>query len=169
MEEIQKVETAETENNAGKVETVATKKEQVAEKTFTQKQVNEMVLKRLERAEKEWEKKYKQSENQKNVVDKSELFEMQKQLAKYERELALSRYPISDEFKEFVQFKILRNVGKDKSYSQAIDEFFADEQNKRFLANAENKKINTPRVQNMGNGDESKLKSQAIRTAMGLK
>lgn len=170
MEEIQKVETAETENNAGmEVKTSETKTAKaVGEKTFTQKDVDAIVEKRLSRAKKEWENKTLKNE-EKPKESKKEVFELQKQLANYEKELALSRYPINEKFKDYVQFKVLRNVNKDKSYAQAIDEFFANEENKVFLANAENKKINTPRVLNMGNGDETKLKAQAIRNSMGLK
>lgn len=152
MEEIKSVETANTQNNAG-VEKIETPKRE--ERTFTQKDLNTIVEKRISRAKKEWESK-KQPEPEKPKESKSEVFELQKQLAKYEKELALSKYQIDDRDKDYVEFKVLRAVNKDKNYETALNEFFTDEANKRYLKNSGS----MPRPANIGTTQSDPIKSK---------
>lgn len=186
MEEGKKeVETAVTENNAGKVEpgTTQTNTETVVEnqgfdatKQYTQKEFEELVNKaiqdkvesRLARAKRNWEDK-KKSEPKSDGKYLKQVQELQLKNIEYEKQLALAKYDIPDDFKEFVSFKIKNNVSKNKTYAQAVEEFFADEANKKYLNNGEKQAITTPRIVNAGKDDGLAKQREALRKAMGLK
>lgn len=154
--ENEQVETAET-INAG-VGTTPAENNVGAEKILQLKQteINAMIEKRLIRERKAWEKEHNVPKTPKKEVtqervDKvplSEVKNLQLKIADYEKKLAISKYDIDDGFKDFVEYKILRNVSKDKNYEKAVEEFFADENNKRYLRGG--KTLNMPRPQNIG-------------------
>ena len=151
--ENEQVKTAET-INAG-VGTTPAENNVGAEKILQLKQteLNAMIEKRLIRERKAWEKEHNvhKKEVTQERVDKvplSEVKNLQLKIADYEKKLALSKYDIDDSFRAFVEYSVLRNVSKEKSYEKAVEEFFADENNKRYLRGG--KTFNMPRPQNIG-------------------
>jgi hypothetical protein len=155
--ENEQVKTAET-INAGEVETAETVNKAGAEKNFKwtaeqQAEINKLIQERIirDRKAREKENNVPKKEVTQERVDKvplSEVKSLQLKIADYEKKLALSKYDIDDSFRAFVEYSVLRNVSKDKNYEQAVEEFFADENNKRYLRGG--KTLNMPRPQNIG-------------------
>lgn len=164
QENVKPVETVTTEikDTGAKVTAEPSKKPVTIEKKFTQAEIDTMIEKRLARAKKDWEKskvdvKLATDQPKTNEADK-QVKDLQIKLAKYEQDLTLAKYPVEEEFVDFVKFKILRSVSKDKSYQVATDEFFADENNQRYLKG--NSGQGMPRPQNIGSSDQDPIRAK---------
>lgn len=134
--EDEEVATATTENAGEKVVAPVeeTKATQPAEKTFTQKEVDEMIKQRLARVEK------------KQAPVEDEVKALKEQVASYERKLAMKDVNIEDEYRDFVEYKVGKMVTAEKDFSTALGEFVAGE-GKKYLHNVDNVKT-TPRPEN---------------------
>lgn len=138
MEEIQNggtetLETTGTETTPV-VEETAKVEETTTEKTFTQAEVEEIVKKRLARAEK------------KQAPVEDVVKELQEQVASYERKLAMKDCEIADEYREFVEFKVGQLVTDSKPFAKALTEFVSGEGKKYLKVKEELPK--TPRPDN---------------------
>lgn len=132
---------------------------------FTQEQVNEIVEKRLSRA-KTQAPVSNSAESEELARVKSDLSSMQLKLAEYEKQVALGKYKINEQYKDYVDFKVVHNTDKNKSYEQALEEFFADEENKRYLEGAERPSM--PRPRNTNSSENSNAQSNELRAMFGL-
>jgi len=134
------VETAGTQNEAGKVEAGAVENtDKVETKSFTQAEVDELIKQRIERERKKFEKGNPQSE----------IEELKAELTKYKNNAELSKFNVEDEFRDYVEYKAKEKVGEDKDFATALKEFFEIESNKKYLKSA-SKPINMPRPENIG-------------------
>ena len=134
------VETAGTQNEAGKVEAGAVENtDKVETKSFTQAEVDELIKQRIERERKKFEKTNPQTEVE----------QLKAELHKYKTDAELSKVNVEDEFKEYVAYKVNEKVGDEKDFATALKEFFEIESNKKYLKSA-SKPINMPRPENIG-------------------
>lgn len=131
---------------------------------FTQEQMNEVIEKRLARV-----KNVPQNSNEYENV-KSQLQDLQLKLAGYEKEVALSKYKIGEEYQDYIDYKVLHMTGKDKSYAQALEEFFSKEENKKYLINDNQiqNKPNIPRPKNSNSLVNEKAVDNNLRAMFGL-
>lgn len=122
--------------------------------TMSQKDLDDLIAKRVARAAKSAEKKYQESDEYKEYQKyldgkktedekiKEQLTKMgdlessnqtlQSQLDQYKNK-ELMNGKIADEFKEFVLFKVQSNVSDDKTFEDALNEFIKDEANAGYL------------------------------------
>lgn len=185
MEEEKDIQTTETETvNSGNVEataetnTEATGKnaEGQGERTYTQKevdemmrgkltqeQVNEIIEKRLARA-----KVSANSNDGEEVVKvREELQSLQLKLAQYEKQVALAKYRIDEKYQDYVDYKVLHMTSKDKDYATALEEFFKDEDNKKYLQ-GETLARPIPRPKNSNSMQNEKASDNNLRAMFGL-
>lgn len=120
--------------------------EQAAEKTFTQADVDAIVARRLSKAQKgmpsedeltafrTW-KESQQTEQQRydalkteRDTARSELTAAQAKIEQYEREKILTAKGVSADDIEYYSFKVGKMVTDSKSFEQAANEFFAENQ-----------------------------------------
>lgn len=168
MENNENVETTTTENVGATEQT--TKEPEVKTYTqeevdamlkdrYTQEQVNDIVSKRLAR-EKE---KVKPTPKSNDATQGLQL-----KLEATERKLAMSQYDIDDDYKDYVEYKVVHMTGKNKDFATALKEFMGAETSKKFVK-GNNNKVEMPRPSNVGNNDESLARAESLRKAMGLK
>lgn len=164
--------------NVGKTYTQA-EVDDLMKNRFTQEQVNKMIEQRLNREKKPVKVDQKaepkpavtpqvsQTVNNEELTKvRTQLRDTQIQLAKYEKESALAGYQIDEDYKEFVNYKVLRLVNKDKDYKTALAEFMQGE-GQKYLSNGG--KISMPRPKNTGTVDDTQSVTDKMRKAMGLK
>lgn len=176
MEENENIQNTETATeNAGEQE-VEKQPDEVVEKTYTQKevdellkgkltqeQVNEIVEKRLARA------KVSSNGNEELTKVKGEVASLQLKLAEYEKKVALSKYKIDEQYQDYVNFKVLHMTDKNKDYATALEEFFNDEENKRFLVGEIASKPPVPRPKNANSLENERASDNNLRAMFGLK
>ena len=135
---------------------------------FTQEQVNEIVEKRLARVKATNNAPQNTSDSElKNV--RGELQNLQLKLAGYEKEVALSKHKIKEDYKDFIDYKILHMTNKDKSYAQALDEFFGNEENKKYLEEEQIAQRPIPRPKNTNTMVNERAVDNDLREAFGLR
>ena len=116
---------------------------------FTQDQVNEMIKERLSRVKKnDAPVSVDVATNEELTRVKGDLQSMQLKLAEYEKEVALGKYKIDEQYRDYVDYKVLHMTDKDKDYATALEEFFADEENKRYLEGEARPPMPRPRNSN---------------------
>ena len=129
---------------------------------FTQEQVNEMIKERLSRVKKNEPQTIEPSSNEELTRVKGDLASMQLKLAEYEKEVALGKYKINEQYRDFVDYKVLHMTDKDKDYATALEEFFADEANKKYLESEVKPPVPRPRNSNTlenGNATDNSLRA----------
>ena len=124
---------------------------------FTQEQVNEIVEKRLNR------EKNKVVDTEEFAKVKQELETTKNKLVEYERKSALAEYKISDEFKDYVTYKVSQNAEKD--FASALKEFMEGEGAKYVECQPQ---IKMPRPTNTDTLNEDAEAISKMRKAMGL-
>jgi uncharacterized protein (DUF1330 family) len=127
---------------------------------FTQEQVNEIVEKRLSR------EKNKVSDNEELVAMKSELEKTREQLVEYEKRTALAEYKISDEYKDFVKYKVSQAVTETKSFAEALKEYLENDGAKYVTQSSV---IKMPRPENTDKLTDDEEAIQKMKRAMGLR
>lgn len=185
MEEEKDIQTETATENAGNVETQQTeqtgKSEPAGEKTYSQKEVDELLKNRLtqEQVNEIIEKRLAREKgkavptdanngnNSELVRVKGEVQNLQLKLAEYEKKVALAKYRIDEKYQDYVNYKVLHSVSKDKDYATALEEFFKDEENKRYLEGAEIQKP-TPRPKNSNSLENEKATDNNLRAMFGL-
>ena len=173
MENNENVGTATTEEKAGvvdteKIENAETDKVQVEEgekkqeKLFTQKEVDEIVQKRLQRT--------KDKETDEDL--RAELEGLKAMLLEKEQALSISNANIDEEYKDYVKYTVSKMVTKDKNFDTALKEYMQNE-GKKFEKKTEvapqKQTIKMSRPQNVGNEDEMISFSDALDKAMKIK
>lgn len=176
FEETKDVETSEKEPE---------KQEKKVEKTYTQAEFEKVLEKRLARLTAQHKKelealetRYKtgdyspeikslqeelKSANQKNV-------EMQNQLVRYEIDTAFTKAQVKDEFKEFVEYKVLRMVTEEKNFEKCLNEFKQQKENSQYFAETTGgKSIVPPRPTNSNADAEVLAGERKLQKAMGIK
>lgn len=160
-----------------------TEKTQV-EKTFTQAELNSVVENRISRLEakhkkemEELEQRYKGGDYSPEIktlqeqltAEKSKSTDLQNQLARYEIDNAFMKEGVSDEFKEFVEYKVLRMVTEEKDFASCLKEFKQQGENsKYFKATTGGKSIVPPRPNNSSANTEQLASEKALEKSMGL-
>lgn len=181
MEEQEPLTVATTGENVENVETVNPQPEAPTEKTytqadvdkllkgrFTQEQVNEMIEKRLSRVKKNDVPASTDFASKEELARvKGDYAGLQLKLAEYEKELALGKYKIDEQYKDYVDYKVLHATDKDKDYATALEEFFAQEENKRYLEGA-GVKAPMPRPRNSNTLENTRVADNNLRAMFGL-
>lgn len=181
MEEQEPLTVATTGENVENVETVNPQQETPTEKTytqadvdkllkgrFTQEQVNEMIEKRLSRVKKNDAPASTDFASKEELARvKGDYAGLQLKLAEYEKELALGKYKIDEQYRDYVDYKVLHATDKDKDYATALDEFFAQEENKRYLEGT-SVKAPMPRPRNSNTLENIKVADNDLRAKFGL-
>lgn len=181
MEEQEPLTVATTGENVENVETVKPQPEVPTEKTytqadvdkllkgrFTQEQVNEMIEKRLSRVKKNDVSASTDFASKEELARvKGDYAGLQLKLAEYEKELALGKYKIDEQYKDYVDYKVLHATDKDKDYATALEEFFAQEENKRYLEGA-GVKAPMPRPRNSNTLENTRVADNNLRAMFGL-
>lgn len=172
--------TAESENDAGVEENAdGLVTEPNVEKgqpkvTFTkeqQKLVDELIQKRLAREKEKLSKNVESGDKNADLLNK--LNELSDKVSKSERENALLKAKIPEEFREYVEFKVMKNVDEETDFNTALKEFIEKEENVKFVKDVsgqadKSKPMNMPRPKNSaGNADEKALKDQILKEMLG--
>lgn len=166
--------------NVENVETVDTPQQEPVAKTytqadvdkllkgrFTQDQVNEMIKERLSRVKKnDAPVSVDVATNEELTRVKGDLQSMQLKLAEYEKEVALGKYKIDEQYRDYVDYKVLHMTDKDKDYATALEEFFANEENKRYLEGEARPPM--PRPRNSNTLVNAKASDNNLRAMFGL-
>lgn len=155
------------------------------EKTFTQTELNKIVEQRVARLEtkhkkemEELEQRYKQgdySPELKNLqneltAEKAKTADLQSQLAKIEIDNAFMKENVADEFKEFVEYKVLKMVTEEKDFATCLKEFKNEGENAKYFVKASTggKSIVPPRPSNNSANNELLATEKALEKSMGL-
>ena len=183
--EDENIQTGTAPENAGSVEETQKteptgQSEPTSEKTYTQKevdellknrltqeQVNEIIEKRLAREKVKTPQSASGNNNNELVKVKGEVQNLQLKLAEYEKKVALAKYRIDEQYQDYVNYKVLHNVSKDKDYATALEEFFKDEANKRYLEGSDTQRP-TPRPKNANSLENEKAADNNLRSMFGL-
>lgn len=174
MEEEKNVEVEETQNNE-----VAEDKPQ--EKTytqaevdalikgrFTQEEVNKMIEDRLKRVKPPTKAEIQTQDKLELERVRGEMQNLQLKMAGYEKQVAMSKYDIADEYLKYVDYEVMHKVNKNKDYATALEEFFKDEANTRFLKGKEHTSP-VPRPKNSNDMENKEVQSAELRKMFGLK
>jgi hypothetical protein len=175
-QEIKEDLTAESQNIAGadeNAESLEKTNEEAKEKakiTFTKEQqkfVDDLIQKRLSR-EKE---KVNKGEVNKDEDLLSKFNELSNEFNKSKRENALMKAKIPEEFRDYVEYKVLKNVNEDTDFETALQEFIADEKNAKYSKEVSASKdivkpVNMPRPVNSGNNADDKAIKQKLLQEM---
>lgn len=151
MENIANVETATTETNAGGTTQPINS---VEGKMYSQADMDKIIGERLARERKSYQSKYM-----------SQVKDLQMKLASYEREVAMSKYQIDDEYADYVNFKVAHMTNDKVSYEDALNEFMSGEGARYAKAQ---KGVSIPRPQNTNGGVETEMQ-KLIREKYGKK
>ena len=131
-EDIQNVETEPTQQNSVN---------EVKAKTYSQDEVNKIVADRLARER-------KKQPQQQPTTDlsgyKKTIAQMSIAMARMEKQMAQSKFDISPEYMDYVDYVVSHKTNQDTSYDKALADFMEND-GKRYLRN-----IATPRPQNQG-------------------
>lgn len=154
------------------------------EKTFTQTELNSVVENRISRLEakhkkemEELEARYKNgdySPEMKNLqeqltTERAKTAELQNQLVRYEIDNAFMQEGVADEFKEFVEYKVLRMVTEEKDFANCLKEFKQQGENSKFFKDATGgKAIVPPRPKNSSESTEQIASERKLEKSMGL-
>ena len=159
-------------------------KDDKVEKTFTQADLDKIVEKRIARLTaqhkkemEELEQRYKTGDYSPEIkslqdeltTSKQELAKAQNQLVRYEIDNAFMKENVIDEYKEFVEYKVLRMVTEEKDFATCLKEFKADGENGKFFNKATGgKSIVPPRPNNSSANTEVIAGEKALQKAMGI-
>lgn len=132
---------------------------------FTQEQVNDIVEKRLARVK---EKSQTTNESEELARVRGEISSLQLKLVEYERQNALSKYKIDDRYQDYVDYKVLHATNKDKDYATALEEFFKDEENKKYLVGESQQERPVPRPKNSNSMENKNATDNNLRAMFGL-
>lgn len=179
-EEMQPLPETTTGENVENVEKVVEPQQEPTEKTytqadvdkllkgrFTQDQVNEMIKERLSRVKKnDAPVSVDVATNEELTRVKGDLQSMQLKLAEYEKEVALGKYKIDEQYRDYVDYKVLHMTDKDKDYATALEEFFGVEENKRYLEGESRPPM--PRPRNSNTLVNEKASDNSLRAMFGL-
>ena len=103
------------------------------------------------------------------TAEKSKSTDLQNQLARYEIDNAFMKEGVNDEFKEFVEYKVLRMVTEEKDFASCLKEFKQQGENsKYFKATTGGKSIVPPRPNNSSANTEQLASEKALEKSMGL-
>ena len=136
------------------------------------------IAKRLDRAEKAWEKKFHESdsfkafkayeEGQKSETDKlneklkgmSELeksnADMAKKIQGYEQSSLLTKADVNPEFNEFVMHKIQSSMNEGDDFGESLEKFKTDEANAKYFGSQQQSSTRQGQRHGKGGGQDSK-------------
>lgn len=159
-------------------------KQQDGDKTFTQADVDKIIEKRIARLNaqhkkdmEELEARYKTGDYSPEIkslqeelsTSKQQLAKAQNDLVRYEIDNAFMKENVIDEYKEFVEYKVLRMVTEEKDFASCLKEFKAQGENAKFFNKATGgKSIVPPRPNNSSANTEVIAGEKALQKAMGI-
>lgn len=172
------------DENTDKEENKEKDKEPKVEKTYTEKQLQEIFDKRIGRLTaqhkkelEELEARYKEGNYSPEIASLQEKLnesnekyaKMQKDLARYEIDNAFMKSSIKDEYRDYVEYKVLRMVDENKDFSKCLDEFKTQGENsKYFKSSTGGTSIVPPRPNNSSANTELIAGESNLKKAMGL-
>lgn len=171
MEDNKEVVTATTENagvdiakndviNAGNPNEVqgGQEAEKKQEKLFTQKEVDEIIQKRLQRTK------------EPNDDLKLEVEQLKAKLEEKEHDLLIKDANVDEEYKDYVKFAVSKMVTKEKTFDTALKEFMATNGKKyEKVVETQQPTIKMTRPENVGNEEQQVAFENQLDKAMKLK
>lgn len=135
---------------------------------FTQQEVNKMIEDRLKRVKPPTRAEIQSQDRMELNKVRGEMQDLQLKMADYEKQVALSKYDIADEYLKYVDYEVMHKVNKNKDYATALGEFFNEEVNQRFLKGKEHTSP-VPRPKNSNDMENKQVQSAELRRMFGLK
>lgn len=161
-----------------------TKEEPKVEKTYTEKEFQEIFDKRIGRLTAqhkkemaELEARYKEGNYSPEVASLQEQLKqstenyakLQKDLARYEMDNAFMKSNIKEEYKDYVEYKVLRMVDENKDFAKCLEEFKGQGENdKYFKSITGGTSIVPPRPNNSSASTELLAGESKLKKAMGI-
>lgn len=174
MEEKENVVVGETQND-GVVENKPQEKtysqaevDELIKGRFTQEQVNKMIEDRIKRIKPPTKAEVMSQDKMELNKVRGEMQNLQLKMAGYEKQVALSKYDIADEYLKYVDYEVLHKTNKNKDYATALEEFFKEEANQRFLKGKEHTSP-VPRPKNSNDMKNEQVENMNLRKMFGLK
>ncbi len=134
-----------------------------AEKTFTL--TESQLMERAKRLAKEIVK-----DNSSETELKKELENVKGELLNYKKELAFSKYNLSGEQKEFVDYRVSKMVTNEKDFATALNEYMASEGKIFENKNTDEKPfVNVSEIKNVSGENEYVSLRESLRKGAGLK
>lgn len=157
--------------------------EKKVDKTYSQKELESILEKRIGRLTAQHKKeladletRYKEGNYSPELATaKEELAKsnemvatLQKQLANIEIDNAFMKSNVKEEFRDYVQYKILRMVDENKDFARCLEEFKTTGENARYFNTTGGKSIVPPRPNNSSANTEVLAGENRLKKAMGI-
>lgn len=159
------------------------KQDKKVEKTYSQAEFEKVLEKRLARLTAQHKKELADLENRYKSGDYSpeikslqdqlnasnqKNIELQNEIVRYEIETAFTKLDVKEEFREFVEYKVLRMVTEEKNFEKCLKEFKAEKENSQYFNTTGGKSIVPPRPNNSNQNSEIIAGENRLKKAMGI-